>query len=101
VHICRALSSVVCVIGEADVMDVVLDRYMNLVAEPFKFYQNWRSHSLQWNSESHLAGVLRDYANTSLVPHDDFWALKIRGSNYQRPLPPSNVTEFPSMWKPI
>lgn len=88
--------------GEAKDMDHLLDRYMELVAEPFQFFQNIRSKTMQWNSEYHLKGLLQTKYNSCLIQHGDMWMLKVRRSDYARPWdPPTHIKQDWMKMEPI
>jgi len=70
-------------IGRAADMDLVLDRYINLITGSYIFYQNPASHTTQWNSESHLAGILKE-SNITLKAHGEIWMLKVRATVRQK-----------------
>jgi hypothetical protein len=63
-------------IGEAEAMDHVLDRYVDVTTKSF-IVSRWRNHRY-WNSESFLIAMLKERYNVSLRGHNEIWMLVLR-----------------------
>jgi hypothetical protein len=77
-------------IGEAETMDHVLDRYVDLTTKRF-IKNRWRTRPF-WNSESFLIALLKEKYNVSLRSHNDIWMLVLR-----KPDHPANTRDRDSV----
>jgi hypothetical protein len=75
-------------IGEAEDMDHLLDRYVDLTTKPF-IYRGWRNHNF-WNSESYLGAVMEERYHVCFRNYDDIWMVVIRTPTHQ-----TNYTKEP------
>jgi hypothetical protein len=69
-------------IGEAEDMDHLLDRYVDLTTKPF-IYRPWRNRT-PWTSESYLAGMLDERYHLCLRSMSDLWMVVLRKPDHVR-----------------
>jgi hypothetical protein len=83
-------------IGEAEDMDHLLDRYVDLTTKPF-IYRSWRNYHY-WNSESYLLALLEERYHICLRHHDDIWMLVLRKPDHPKVTYDKDPLQGDNLW---
>jgi hypothetical protein len=83
-------------IGEAEDMDHVLDRYVDLTTKQFIYRPH--GHFVTWTSETYLAGMLDERYNISLRQLDAIWMVVLRKPDHPKRAYDKEAVSGESSW---